>query len=279
MRSIALQMMLTRLLLAAGLAMMVLAGLAVALSQPRLAVHQVEVRLTGEPLLAHSSLVQAQEQGLRRLLGQHLEQPLVFQPLAGLRQELQSLPWVRDVVLQRVWPDRLVVGLELHRPALLITRTSGTRLLNDQGEQLDLNARRLQALEEAMGCTIVRAEGPAGAEQLLLERARELSPLMQQQGVAIAQLSLTGPGGWQLTTSRGDVLILGRDTARPSLAQRLSRGFAVLAAQRAGVEGSAALRIDLRYASGAAIQRLPDESAAGPSRQPCPVHSRSVHVA
>ena len=39
--------------------------------------------------------------------------------LQGSRAAFESVPWVRRAVVRRVWPDKLVVRLEEHRPAAL----------------------------------------------------------------------------------------------------------------------------------------------------------------
>lgn len=279
MRSPAFQLLLARGLMGLGGLLLVATVLALLLSHPRLAVHRVEVRLLGDPLPVHSALVKAQEKSLERLLSQHLEHAVTFQPLQTLQQELAALPWVRSVALARAWPDRLVVGLELHRPAVVMEGRTVSRLLNDQGEMLELSPRRLAALESALGCGLVRVEGPAGTEAQLLRQARDLQPKLATHGLALSSLSLTGPGGWQFTTSRGDLIILGREQAQPDLQTRLRRGLSLLS-DRQAVGGPTAWRVDLRYPSGAALMALPVEAPASlTSPTPCPVLPRSPHVA
>jgi cell division protein FtsQ len=69
--------------------------------------------------------------------------------LQGSRAAFESVPWVRRAVVRRVWPDKLVVRLEEHRPAALwggedaaddAAEVADTgRLVNSHGEVFDAN--------------------------------------------------------------------------------------------------------------------------------------------
>ena len=56
------------------------------------------------------------------------------------QRAFESVPWVRHAVVQRVWPDRLAVRLEEHRPAAAwIGSDRNDRLVNTLGEVFEAN--------------------------------------------------------------------------------------------------------------------------------------------
>jgi hypothetical protein len=60
--------------------------------------------------------------------------------LQSARQVFESLPWVRHAVVQRVWPNRLEVTLEEHKPAAVWKGDEGNdRLVNTYGEVFEAN--------------------------------------------------------------------------------------------------------------------------------------------
>ena len=49
--------------------------------------------------------------------------------LEAVRGELERLPWVRKVELRRVWPARLEVKVEEHRPAAVVVERASRFIL------------------------------------------------------------------------------------------------------------------------------------------------------
>ena len=60
--------------------------------------------------------------------------------LGAVRRAFESVPWVRLAVVRRVWPNRLRVQLEEHRPVAIWGGDSGTdKLVNSFGEVFEAN--------------------------------------------------------------------------------------------------------------------------------------------
>jgi len=59
--------------------------------------------------------------------------------LAAARKAFQSVPWVRQAIVKRDFPNRLRVLLEEHHAAALWGNESESKLLNDKGEVFEAN--------------------------------------------------------------------------------------------------------------------------------------------
>jgi cell division protein FtsQ len=88
------------------------------------------------------------------------------------QRAFESVPWVRRAVVQRVWPNRLLVRLEEHRPVAVWSRPdSDDRLVNAQGEVFQANVGDVE--DDALPVL----EGPEGSSQAILAMLTRLQPL------------------------------------------------------------------------------------------------------
>ncbi len=174
------------------------------------------------------------------------------------RQAFESVPWVRRAVVRRVWPDRLAVQLEEHRPVALWAGEDGaSRLVNSHGEVFDANAGDL----EDDGLTTL--EGPNGSAPQMLALLARLQPLLARLDLDVVRLVLSGRGSWRVDTDAGAVLELGRGS-EAEVFQRTERFVRTLAAAtskwRAPLEYA-----DLRHRDGYAVRLRGYGNAAAPA--------------
>lgn len=123
------------------------------------------------------------------------------------RAAFEAVPWVRRAVVHRVWPDRLRVQLEEHRPAALWGPADGLeRLVNSYGEVFEANVGDVEDDH------LPRLEGPgdSSAAPMLALLGRLQPVLAPLDGGAIAQLTLSGRGSWRVALDGGAVIELGR---------------------------------------------------------------------
>lgn len=163
------------------------------------------------------------------------------------RQAFESVPWVRRAVVRRVWPDRLAVQLEEHRPVALWAGEDGaSRLVNSHGEVFDANAGDLE------DDRLATLEGPNGSAPQMLAMLARLQPLLTRLDLDVARLYLSGRGSWRVDTDGGAVLELGRGS-EAEVFQRTERWVRTLAAAtskwRAPLEHA-----DLRHRDGYAVR-------------------------
>lgn len=169
--------------------------------------------------------------------------------LAGLRAELERMPWISHAEVRRVWPDQVSVTLQEQRP---VARWGDGALLNNQGRAFATNgAAHYEHLP--------LLSGPKRAQRQVMQQYQMLSQLLRPLGFTISSLELRDHGSWFISTAQGVEIILGRDHLVGKMRRLASIYDKVLRQQIANIA-----RIDLRYASGLAVAwRTPIASTAG----------------
>jgi len=129
----------------------------------------------------------------------------VTMDLRSVRRAFESVPWVRLAVVRRVWPNRLRVQLEEHRPVAIWGSESGAeKLVNTFGEVFEAN---VGDVEDDNLPTLAGPEGSSAHVLAMLARVEAgLAPL----GGRVEALALSGRGSWQATLDTGAVVELGR---------------------------------------------------------------------
>ena len=118
--------------------------------------------------------------------------------LQAAREAFEALPWVRQAVLHRVFPNRLEVRLLEHRAAAIWDggEEGGDRLVSTQGEIFEANVGDV----EDEGLPVF--EGPEdGAARMLGMHAR-LAPVFEPLG-GIRRLKLSARGSWSVDVGGG----------------------------------------------------------------------------
>jgi cell division protein FtsQ len=127
--------------------------------------------------------------------------------LARGKQAFEAVPWVRQAIVQRVWPNRLRVLLEEHQPVALWSMKDGDdQLVNQQGEVFQAN---LGDVEDELLPTL---KGPEGSSAEVLAMYRRLGPVFEKMEMHIDQLSMSGRGSWRAEFDSGAEIELGRGT-------------------------------------------------------------------
>lgn len=163
--------------------------------------------------------------------------------LAGMRTELEAMPWIAHAEVRRVWPDQVVIRLEEQLP---VARWGAEALLNNQGQAF--TPRELANYQH-----LPQLFGPQRAQQQVMQQYQAFSQMLRPMGFSIVRLELRERGSWFLTTGAGSAgpgieLLLGRD----HLVEKMRRFIAIydktLKEQITNIA-----RIDLRYANGLAV--------------------------
>lgn len=169
--------------------------------------------------------------------------------LQQAREAFEAVPWVRQAVVRRQFPNKLRVQLQEHQPEAFWGAESESRLVNTFGEVFEANAGDLEQDE------VPRLVGPEGTSEHVLAMYRGLKPLLERLDLGIEQVVLTGRGGWTLHLDSGAVVELGRGTFDEVLAR--SRRFAQTLTQvtsKYGRRPEALVTADLRHADGYAVR-------------------------
>jgi cell division protein FtsQ len=157
----------------------------------------------------------------------------------AIRNVLLANPWVRDVSVQRIWPDSLRVSV-LEQVA--VVRWGKEGLLNSAGEYFSPEPETFP--DELPGLL-----GPHGTEVLLLKRFNEIQKSIQDVGMNIKYLTLNERRAWQFKLNNGIQVILGRTDFDIRMERFLN--FVPL-----GLTGklSETELVDMRYTNGFAVR-------------------------
>ena len=142
--------------------------------------------------------------------------------LAAVRRAFESVPWVRLAIVRRVWPNKLRVQLEEHRPVALWGSDSGAdKLVNSFGEVFEANVGDVE--DDALPTLA----GPDGSSAHVLAMLARLDAVVRPLGARIDGLALSGRGSWQATLDSGAVVEIGRGSDE-EVAARTGRFVATL---------------------------------------------------
>ncbi len=189
-----------------------------------------EVRVDGA--VAH-----ADREQLKSVMRRHAQAGFFGADLEALRAELQTLPWVRDAALRRVWPDTLDVTIREHAVA---AHWNGEALLSARGVAFEP--------PEPVSFEVPDLVGPPGHGATMLERLRAFAAELEPLGLEIAALRQNERRDWRLELRNGVLLRLGRD----EMDARLARFVAIWPRALASDAGRIA-SVDLRYPNGFAV--------------------------
>lgn len=197
--------------------------------EPRLLPIMV-IEVEGE-LHHHSS------QLLQKTISERLRGGILSADLGDLKAAAERLPWVGHASVRRVWPDRLRVSVQEHRP---IARWNSDGLVTAEGVVF-----RPQSGTMPAGLPLLEADdkrAPEVAKRYLAWRDR-----LMLVGHLIQALSVDPRGDWQLELVMGTELRLGTGVIEERLARFIASAPQIEAAGQPKV-------VDLRYANGFSVQ-------------------------
>ena len=178
--------------------------------------------------------------------------------LREAKTAFEAVPWIRQAVVKREFPNRLRVTLEEHRSAAFWGVDNESRLINSFGEIFEANPG------DADSQDLPRLLGPDDQALQVLAMYRSLKILMSRMDIGIEELELSSRGNWRLQLDSGAVIELGRgsiDEVRVRIEQFLATLTQIISTyQRRGFDSMESA--DLRHSAGYAI-KLRGVSTAG----------------
>ncbi|MCG2633552.1 MAG: FtsQ-type POTRA domain-containing protein [Gammaproteobacteria bacterium] len=158
--------------------------------------------------------------------------------ISALRQAAESLPWVAEAGVRRLWPDGVLVRVVERVP---VARWGDDALLSD-------SAQRYQPASLDGFGQLPRLQGPAGSEVDLWRSYQEFSWVFAPLPFAIAAVEQLERGGWRVQFDNDLQLLIGRqgDPLQLPALVRLLRGPLSPYLMRMAY-------IDLRYNDGFAV--------------------------
>lgn len=200
-----------------------------------------EVKVDGE--LSHVNREQ-----VKLIVAKHLKGNFFTLDLVKARNAFEKLPWARNVSLRRRWPDTLEVVIEEHQA---LARWGTIALVNTHGE----------LFHAASGSELPVFYGPGDGVIEVASQFGEFSKTLKKANLDIASLALTPRRAWQVTTTSGMVVELGRVEMQP----RLEKFVSVYSSTIAGLNMKVTYA-DLRYPNGFAVRRPVDAKPIAESK-------------
>jgi cell division protein FtsQ len=248
---------LARLFGVAGVLLLLGAAVAWAIGRPVFSLRGIEVG--GE-------LVRSSPQQLRSVAVPQLAGNFFTLDLRAAQAAFETVPWIRAAQAQRVWPNRLHVQVEEHRPAALWATERGARIVNTLGEVFEAN---LGAIEDEALPTL---SGPDGSSDRVLALYRGLVPVLAPLQHGIETLALSARGSWTVTLDNGVTLELGRGEADEVLER--TRRFVTTLPDLVMRFGRPLAHADLRHRDGYALRLTGLTTDAGKAAPPAAAPAR-----
>jgi cell division protein FtsQ len=169
--------------------------------------------------------------------------------LNSAKAAFETMPWVRQAVVHREFPNRLKVQLEEHKAVAYWGGEGESLLLNSFGEVFEAN------LGEVEQETLPSLEGPQGQSAQVLAMYQSLKPLFDGQGMTIEKLFLTAHGGWRAVLDSDAAIELGNGTV-PEVVARSQRFLKTVTqvTSRYARQVEALEAADLRHEGGYAVR-------------------------
>lgn len=219
------------------------AAMALALALHHLARHPAfilqKIQIDNE--LVHNNAVTLRANVAPKLTGHFFTVNLEQAKLA-----FESVPWVRQAVVRREFPNRLRVQLQEHQAVAIWGLDDDVRLINHLGEVFEVNQGDVEPE------SLPRLAGPRMQSVLVLQAYRELGPLFDGLDTELTQLELTGRGGWRARLEGGAVIDIGPGSVQ-EIVQRVRR-FVATVSQTSSRFGRNIESADLRYPNGYALR-------------------------
>ena len=175
---------------------------------------------------------------LKDIVVHHIQGGFFSFNASTLQTALMSLPWVHDVSVRRIWPNKLEIQVEEQRP---IACWNQNELITQEGE---IFSQPIETISQ----NIPKLSGPNDSEENVLNRFQEFSQLLIPFHAAVTALSLTKRGGWFLILNGHTQIFLGRE----NVDQRFKE-FVHLYPKIIGANINRVEYVDLRYSNGLAI--------------------------
>ncbi len=159
-----------------------------------------------------------------------------------IQQQIERLPWIKQVSVRKQWPDELKIHLVEYVP---VARWNDQNVVDADGVSFSLPLSHLG--QQAMPMLY----GPEGSEKEVMAGFYQMSDMLKSSKITLKAASMTARRSWQLVTSDDMKIELGRDETMKRL-QRFIDLYPVLLRQ-GQTENKRIGYVDLRYDSGAAV--------------------------
>lgn len=163
-----------------------------------------------------------------------------------IQQQIERLPWIKQVSVRKQWPDELKIHLVEFTP---VARWNDSHMVDSDGVSFSVPANHMGKE------TLPMLYGPEGSEKEVLAGYHSMDDVLKARKFTLKVASMTARRSWQLVTS-DDVRI---ELGRTDTMQRLNRFIELypVLLQQGQNEHKRINSVDLRYDSGASVGWTP----------------------
>ena len=193
-----------------------------------------------QQIILQTDIPTSEKAALQAQLNDHLADSFFGADLQRIQQEVQHHPWVSDVKVSRIWPNRLMVEAS---EQIFMARWQGGGLINNKGELVLVEPGQVKGFSR-----LPILGGLEGSAWAMSQLYRQMSWLVERDDLIIVQLTMTHRGAVELYLRNGIVLVLGREQVLQRLKRLMKIYHSHLAAKAIAIK-----RIDGRYPYGVSV--------------------------
>ena len=210
------------------------------LSHPRFAIQSITVQ--GEVVRSHAA-------SFRNHVIPQLSGNFFTLSLTQAQHAFESVPWVREAVVHRVFPGQLRSVVVEHQPLATWGEEGSNFMVNEQGQVFEAPVEDID-IEK-----LPRMLGPEGSSVMVTNMYRVMGPLFGVLDFKLEKIELTARGSWRVWTDSGALVELGRGSESELIerTQLLLRTLPQVTARYSRTP-MALLGADLRHKDGYAVR-------------------------
>ena len=161
------------------------------------------------------------------------------QDIQGIQSRFLDIPWVRDAVVRKVYPDRLSLTLIEHRPAAIWNEQ---HLVSDRGVVFNLPEGRFDS------AGLPRLYGPDLEAKNVLAAWYKIKKDLESRNLVLKSVATDIRGAWAIILDNGIELKLGRGDWLPKIDR-----FVTIFPHIEIPQGKRLAYVDLRYEHGVSV--------------------------
>ncbi|AKO45250.1 cell division protein FtsQ/DivIB [[Haemophilus] ducreyi] len=165
------------------------------------------------------------------------------QDIQLIKQKLLEMPWVKDTIVHKLYPDRLSITLLEHNPVAL---WNNSQLLSDQGIVFSVPKGRIDKNDLPI------LYGPDTEGKIVLDAWNKIKADLKARNLDLYSVMVDKRGSWTIKLSNNIELRLGRGKWSPKIDR-----FVTIFPEIDIPEGQKLAYVDLRYEHGAAVGFIP----------------------
>ncbi|PVX42779.1 cell division protein FtsQ [Pasteurella langaaensis DSM 22999] len=156
-----------------------------------------------------------------------------------VREQIQSLPWIKGAVVRKIWPDRLSILVSEYQP---IAYWNGDQFLSSDGVVFKLPIEKLKETN------MPRLFGPDYKSAEVLDAWYKIFNELKNKNLTLKSVSIDDRGSWEITLDNDILLKLGRGEWETKIDH-----FVTIYPQIEIPENKRIAYVDLRYKVGGSV--------------------------